>query len=245
VKSPGRKLSGMAPPNMASPGSPPKGGSQGTSHVRAPAALLTMPGPPPGNVALLIGCDFVLSEAAVLSDVVIPVAQWAEEDSTLTSLEGWALRRRAPRKPPPGVGTDLAVLAEPACRLGITDGGTTSVGGVRFAGPSVPAEPHAVFEELRRATAGGVADYAGVTWERVDAEDGVFWPCPSADRAGTPRLFGDDFPTPDGRAPMIAGQCLDVAGVAVPSYPVRATRKTSKLACLRRSMTERSEVAHE
>ena len=41
------------------------------------------------------------------------------------------------------------------------------------------AEPRAIFEELRRASAGGVADYAGVTWERIAAEDGVFWPCPA------------------------------------------------------------------
>jgi assimilatory nitrate reductase catalytic subunit len=57
-----------------------------------------------------------------------------------------------------------------------------------------------VFDELRRATAGAPADYAGITYERIEAEDGVFWPCPSADHPGTPRLFTDVFPTPSGRA---------------------------------------------
>jgi assimilatory nitrate reductase catalytic subunit len=48
---------------------------------------------------------------------------------------------------------------------------------------------HVGCEELRRASASGAADYAGVTWERVDAKDGVFWPCPSVDWPSTPRLF--------------------------------------------------------
>jgi assimilatory nitrate reductase catalytic subunit len=60
--------------------------------------------------------------------------------------------------------------------------------------------PRAVFDELRRASAGGRADYAGITYEKIDAQAGVFWPCPSDDHPGTPRLFGDRFPTPSGKA---------------------------------------------
>jgi assimilatory nitrate reductase catalytic subunit len=52
-----------------------------------------------------------------------------------------------------------------------------------------------IFEELRRASAGGAADYAGVTYERIVAEDGIFWPCPSEHQRGTPRLFLDRFAT--------------------------------------------------
>lgn len=141
----------------------------------------------------------------------------------MTNLEGRVLRRRALRKPPPGVGTDLAVLAELASRLGKTGGGDAHTGGARFPGTSFSSDPRAVFEELRRATAGGVADYAGVTWERVDAEDGVFWPCPSVDRAGTPRLFGDDFPTPDGRARMIAVEHRPVVEDIDAEFPLYLT----------------------
>src|SRR5581483_6257019 len=135
------------------------------------------------SLDLLVVADFVPSETVALADVVLPVTQWAEEDGTMTNLEGRIQLRKALRKPPPGIGTDLAVIAELASRLGKCGNG------VRF-----DSEPRAVFEELRRATAGGVADYAGVTWERVDAEGGVFWPCPDADRAGTPRLFTTTFP---------------------------------------------------
>jgi assimilatory nitrate reductase catalytic subunit len=67
------------------------------------------------------------------------------------------------------------------------------------------ADPKVVFEELGRASAGGVADYSGITYERIDAEEGVFWPCPQTgpdlpDHPGTPRLFTDGFPTPNHRA---------------------------------------------
>ena len=55
---------------------------------------------------------------------------------------------------------------------------------------------------MRRASAGGVADYSGITWERISHEDGVFWPCPESapPHPGTPRMFLDRFATPDGRA---------------------------------------------
>ncbi len=164
------------------------------------------------SLDLLVVADFVLSETAVIADVVLPVTQWAEEDGTMTNLEGRILRRKALRKPPPGIGTDLAVLAELASKLGKV------VKGVRF-----DSDPHTVFEELRRATAGGVADYAGVTWERVDAEGGVFWPCPTADRAGTPRLFEHSFPTPDGRARMIAVDHRPVAEEVDADFPLYLT----------------------
>jgi assimilatory nitrate reductase catalytic subunit len=65
---------------------------------------------------------------------------------------------------------------------------------------SFPSQAEEVFEELRRASAGGVADYSGITWERIRQSDGIFWPCPSEEHPGTPRLFLDRFPTADGRA---------------------------------------------
>jgi assimilatory nitrate reductase catalytic subunit len=156
---------------------------------------------------LLVVADFVRSETAALADVVLPTAQWAEEDGTMTNLEGRVLRRRALREPPPGVRTDLAVLAELAARLG----------------RPFTADPRAVFDELRRASAGGAADYAGVTWDRIEAEDGVFWPCPAADHPGTPRLFGEAFPTPDGRARFVPVEHRPPAEEPCADYPLHLT----------------------
>ncbi len=60
--------------------------------------------------------------------------------------------------------------------------------------------PREIFDELREASRGGVADYYGITYERIDKEQGVFWPCPSLDHPGTPRLFdGGVSMHPDGK----------------------------------------------
>jgi assimilatory nitrate reductase catalytic subunit len=134
---------------------------------------------------LVVG-DLFMSETACLADVVLPTTQWAEEDGTMTNFEGRVLRRRAALTPPPGARSDLEILEGIAQRLGC---------GERF-----PSSPRVVFDELRRASAGGRADYAGITWERIADEDGVFWPCPDEHHPGTPRLFLDAFATPNGRA---------------------------------------------
>jgi assimilatory nitrate reductase catalytic subunit len=53
----------------------------------------------------------------------------------------------------------------------------------------VIGDPGEIFTELREASRGGVADYSGITYEKVERQYGVFWPCPSDDHPGTPRLF--------------------------------------------------------
>ncbi len=134
----------------------------------------------------LMVSDFFFSETAERADVVLPSTQWAEEEGTMTNLEGRVIYRQRATGPPPGARTDLEMLSALAARLGYEAG--------------FPSEPAAVFEELRRASAGGAADYAGITYERIRREDGVFWPCPSEQHHGTPRMFLDRFATADGRA---------------------------------------------
>jgi len=131
--------------------------------------------------------DFFLSETAELADVVLPAAQWAEEEGTMTNLEGRVIRRRRVTPPPAGARDDIAVICELAERLG--EGKY-----FRYAGSEE------IFDELGRASAGGPADYSGITYEKIDANDGVFWPCPNTAHGGTPRMFADGFPTPTGRA---------------------------------------------
>ncbi|NCT89380.1 molybdopterin oxidoreductase family protein [Cellulomonas sp. APG4] len=142
---------------------------------------------------LLVVCDLVPSETTRLAHVVLPVTQWAEEEGTMTSLEGRVLRRRRALPPPPGVRSELDVLHDLAARLGVPTG--------------FPTDPAEVFDELARASAGGVADYSGLSHARLDAAEAagqaLHWPCPEGS-AGTPRLFTESFPTPDGRARMVA-----------------------------------------
>lgn len=136
---------------------------------------------------LLVVCDAFENETAAAAHVILPVAQWAEEEGTMTNLEGRVILRQRIRTPPAGIKTDLEILGALAERLGLTQGFDFS-------------SPEAVFEELRRATAGANADYSGITYEKLRRARGVFWPCPSLDHPGTPRLFADRFAHPGGKA---------------------------------------------
>jgi assimilatory nitrate reductase catalytic subunit len=76
-----------------------------------------------------------------------------------------------------------------------------------------------VFDELRAASAGGSADYAGITYDRIASEQGVFWPCPDEEHPGTPRLLADCFATPDGRARFHPVQHRDPVELPDAQYP--------------------------
>jgi assimilatory nitrate reductase catalytic subunit len=138
------------------------------------------------SLDLLVVADPFLSETAAIADIVLPTAQWAEENGSMTNLEGRVILRRAAREPPTGVKTDLQIMNLLASRLG---------GSHRFSD-----EPETVFKELGQVTSGAPADYAGITYDRIESANGIFWPCPGADHPGTPRLFQESFHTDDGRA---------------------------------------------
>lgn len=123
----------------------------------------------------------------------------------MTNLEGRVIRRRQALRPPVGVRDDLALMKAIAERLG--------------RGQFFSTDPREVFDELGRASAGGIADYSGISYERIDAERGVFWPCPSPSHPGTPRLFADSFPTSDGRASFIRVEHRDPAELPDADFP--------------------------
>lgn len=158
----------------------------------------------------LVVSDFFLSETAQFADVVLPSAQWAEEEGTMTNLEGRVIKRERVFSPPAGVQTDIETVCELARLLG--------------KGQFFPfTEPREIFDELRRASAGGQADYAGITYEKIEANQGVFWPCPSEDHPGTKRLFEESFPTPTGRAQFNAVTYRSPAEEPDQSYPFYLT----------------------
>jgi assimilatory nitrate reductase catalytic subunit len=141
------------------------------------------------DLPLLVVCDFFLSETAALADFVLPVPQWAEEEGTTTSLEGRVLRRRRTVAAPGDVRSELWIMRELAIRLNAP--GTWSV------------DASEVFDELARASAGGPADYSGLSHALLDEGIAAHWPFPPGS-AGTPRLFTERFAHPDGRARLVA-----------------------------------------
>lgn len=169
------------------------------------------------SLDFLAVADVVLSETAELADVVLPVTQWAEETGTVTNLEGRVLLRQRALTPPPGVRTDLYVLQELAARL------------APDLEKGFPTDAREVFDELRRASAGGPADYSGISYDRLAEGEGVFWPYSSDDAAadadgpGTPRLFLERFATEDGRARFVPVAHRPAAEEPDAEYPLYLT----------------------
>ncbi|HEX6121870.1 MAG TPA: formate dehydrogenase subunit alpha [Ktedonobacterales bacterium] len=136
---------------------------------------------------LFVVCDFFLSETAELADIVLPGSVWAEDQGTSTNLEGRVILYNKAVDPPGEARLDWEIVCDLARRLGK---------GQYFDYHS----QRDIFEEVRVATKGARADYAGITYERIMAENGVFWPCPTEDHPGTPRLYEEQFGFPDGKA---------------------------------------------
>jgi assimilatory nitrate reductase catalytic subunit len=162
------------------------------------------------SLDFLAVCDPFVNETTDSADVVLPVTQWAEEDGTMTNLEGRVIRRRRVTQPPEGVRSDVDIIHGLADRLGF---------GEKFAFES----SEDVFNEFRRATAGGIADYAGITYDRIDRQNGVFWPCPSEAAPDTPRLFTERFHHPDGKARFHAVEHRDAGEEPDADYPLYFT----------------------
>ncbi len=159
------------------------------------------------QLELLVVCDAFENETAHAAHVVLPIAQFGEEQGTLTNLEGRVILREPVQRAPEGVKTDLEIIGELAQRLGHTRG-------FEFDGAE------AVFDELRRASAGGKADYSGISYARIRAEQGVFWPCPAPDHPGTLRLFEERFSHPDGRARFFVVRHRPAAELPDAEYPL-------------------------
>ncbi|HEY3484745.1 MAG TPA: molybdopterin dinucleotide binding domain-containing protein, partial [Ilumatobacteraceae bacterium] len=132
--------------------------------------------------------DFFVSETGQHADVVLPGSLHEEDEGTSTTGEGRIVKINAAVTPPGEARRDWEILLELARRLG--------------RGQYFPySTTREIFEELRLASAGGTADYRGATWERIEAELGLFWPIPEVGHPGTPRLYeGGRFYHPDGRA---------------------------------------------
>jgi assimilatory nitrate reductase catalytic subunit len=162
------------------------------------------------SLDLLVVVDAFLNETAAYAHVVLPTTQFGEETGTLTNLEGRVILREQLRDPPSGVKTDLEILCALAARLG--------------EGPRFPtSDPALVFAELGAATSGARADYSGITYDKIRAQKGVFWPCPSADHAGTPRLFADRFFHADGKARFVVVRDRASAETPDAEYPLYFT----------------------
>jgi assimilatory nitrate reductase catalytic subunit len=115
--------------------------------------------------------DFFMSEAARYADVVLPGTAWSEDEGVTTNGEGRVLKINKATNPPGEAQPDWWIVQRLAERLG--------------RGKFFPyTNTREMFEEMREASRGGTADYGGISWERIERENGVFWPCPTEDHPG-------------------------------------------------------------
>jgi assimilatory nitrate reductase catalytic subunit len=127
--------------------------------------------------------DFFLSETARFADIVLPGSLHEEDEGVVATAEGRVIKINKAIDCPGDAREDWRIIQDIARALG-------REGGFTFANPAE------IFAELRVASRGGIADYSGITYEKIDRQYGVFWPCPSEDHPGTPRLFEKGFWNP-------------------------------------------------
>jgi predicted molibdopterin-dependent oxidoreductase YjgC len=126
------------------------------------------------SLEFLVVQDIFMTETARLADIVLPAASFAESDGTFTNSERRVQRVR-PAVPPPGAArTDVDIL------LGL----------FRTMGKPQPFEsPSDVMDEVRKLS----PVYGGISYSRLDAGNGLQWPCPAEDHPGTPYLHKDEM----------------------------------------------------
>src|SRR6185437_14063338 len=155
--------------------------------------------------------DFFLSETAAHADVVLAGSLQEEEEGVTASTEARVIHIKKAVEPPANARRDSEIVCDLARRLG--------------RGEFFPfKEPREIFEELRLASRGGLADYYGITYEKIDEQKGVFWPCPTLDHPGTPRLFeGGRFYHADGKAHFMSLAWRDSGDPVDAEFPVYLT----------------------
>jgi formate dehydrogenase major subunit len=129
----------------------------------------------------LVVQEIFLTESCYLADVILPATAWPEKVGTVTNTDRMVQLGRKALEPPGDAREDLWIIQEIARRIGLD---------WNYAGP------RDVFNEMRK----GMNSIAGITWERLEAESCVTYPCEKEGDPGQPVVFVDKFPTPTGRA---------------------------------------------
>lgn len=174
--------------------------------------------------------DFFLNDTAWHADIVLPGSLQEEDQGTVTQVEGRVIKINKAVDCPGDAREDWIILQDLARLMGRSHGFTF-------------ASPIEIFDELRVASKGGIADYSAITYEKLEANLGVFWPCPSEDltskaptpdHPGTPRLFlpgsynpiakgAGPFYFPDGKARFNVADYRAPVDDASEDYPLYLT----------------------
>ena len=149
----------------------------------------------------LVVQDIFLTETAYLADVVLPATAWPEKDGTATNTDRMVQLGRKALDPPGQAREDLWIINEMARGIGLDWS---------------YSHPRDVFEEMRQC----MDSIAGITWERLERESSVTYPCLKEGDPGQPVMFVSQFPTPSGRAKFVPADLISAAERPDEQYPI-------------------------
>ncbi len=153
---------------------------------------------------MLVVQDLFLTETAMHADVVLPASAWPEKDGTVTNTNRQVQRGRKAVEMPGEARQDWEIIQEIARGIGL-DWRYEHI-----------AE---VYDEMRRS----MHSITGITWERLEREDAVIYPCLSEDDPGQPIVFSEEYPTPTGRGKMVPANIVSPDELPDAEYPMVLT----------------------
>ncbi|MEE9159258.1 MAG: formate dehydrogenase subunit alpha [Gammaproteobacteria bacterium] len=148
----------------------------------------------------LVVQDIFFTETCSFADVILPASAFPEKTGTITNTDRRVQLGRKVLEPPGDARQDLWIIQEIATRIGLD---------WHYSGPSE------VFDEMRTAT----PSIGGITWERLEQEDSVTYPCEKEGDPGDPILFDDGFPTPSGKGRFVPAELSSADELPDDDYP--------------------------
>jgi formate dehydrogenase major subunit len=149
----------------------------------------------------LVVQDIFLTETAYLADVVLPATAWPEKIGTVTNTDRMVQLGRKAIEPPGDAREDLWIINQLARGMGL---------GWNY------SHPREVFEEMRTC----MASIAGITWDRLERESSVTYPCEKEGDPGQPVVFVTNFPTTTGRGRFVPADLIYAAERPDENYPI-------------------------
>jgi formate dehydrogenase major subunit len=149
----------------------------------------------------LVVQDIFLTETARYADVILPASAWPEKDGTVTNTNRQVQMGRAAVPMPGEARQDLWIIQQIAARIGLA---------WSYDGPAQ------VWDEMRQC----MGSIHGITWQRLQAEDSVTYPCVEEGDPGSPIIFGDGFPTPSGRGKLVPADIVSPDELPDDDYPL-------------------------
>jgi len=148
----------------------------------------------------LVVQDIFMTETAWYADVILPASAFPEKTGSFTNTDRRVQLGRQALATPGQARQDLEIIIDMARRLGLD---------WRYQGPPD------VFSEMRQA----MPSIAGISWERLEEQGSVTYPCESEADPGQPVIFIDDFPTADGRAHFVPAPFTNADELPDDAYP--------------------------